>query len=171
MYEINLVKIDTNYCDYLRMFDNRVPYNKNKKELRPFVGVLFKVGDCMYFAPLSSPKPKHLKIKGNVDFLKLDGGRLGAINFNNMLPVTNNNIVKIDLDKQCSTKSEERYMKLLKKQIYWLNRNSDKLYNKSKKLYDKYISGTLDENIVARCCNFKLLEEKCIEYNKELVSI
>lgn len=26
--------------------------------------------------------------------------------------------------------------------------------------------GTLNENIAKRCCNFKLLEEKCIEYNK-----
>jgi len=169
--KLKIVKVDSKYCDYLRKYDDKVCYNAGYKELRPFIGVLFTIDNCQYFAPLSSPKPKHLKIKGNVDFLKLDGGRLGAINFNNMLPVTNNNIVKIDLDKQCSTKSEERYMKLLKKQIYWLNRNSDKLYNKSKKLYDKYISGTLDENIVARCCNFKLLEEKCIEYNKELVNI
>ena len=33
------------------------------------------------------------------------------------------------------------------------------------KLYDKYINGTLDKNIAKRCCNFKLLEEKCKEYN------
>ena len=33
-------------------------------------------------------------------------------------------------------------------------------------LYDKYIDGTLDKNIAKRCCNFKLLEEKCREYNK-----
>lgn len=40
----------------------------------------------MYFAPLSSPKPKHLKLKSKLDFLKIDNGKLGAIN--NMLPVT-----------------------------------------------------------------------------------
>ena len=34
------------------------------------------------------------------------------------------------------------------------------------KLYDKYVNGTLDKNIAKRCCNFKLLEEKCKEYNK-----
>jgi len=54
----------------------------------------------MYFAPLSSPKPKHLKIKSKLDFLKIDNGKLGAINFNNMLPFTENNIIKIDLDKR-----------------------------------------------------------------------
>ena len=54
----------------------------------------------------------------------------------------------------------------MKEQIYWLNRNDEKLYGRSKKLYDKYVDGTLDDNIAKRCCNFKLLEEKCVEYNK-----
>lgn len=123
-----LVKIDSKYCDYLRQYDDKVPFNYKEKELRPFVGVLFRVKEFMYFAPLSSPKQKHLKLKAKLDFLKLDGGKLGAINFNNMLPVTEKNIIKIDLDKKCSNKQEEQYMKLLKDQIYWLNRNDDKLY-------------------------------------------
>ena len=62
--------------------------------------------------------------------------------------------------------SEEKYTKLLKEQIYWLNRNDEKLYGRSRKLYDKYVDGTLDSNTKKRCCNFKLLEEKCREYNK-----
>ena len=82
-----IVRLDPKYCDYLRSFDNKVPYNYGEKSLRPFIGVLFKVRHYMYFAPLSSPKPKHLKMKTKLDFLKLDGGKLGAINFNNMLPV------------------------------------------------------------------------------------
>ena len=55
-----LVKLDSKYCDFLRNYDNKVPYNYNEKELRPFIGVLFRIGNLMYFAPLSSPKTKHL---------------------------------------------------------------------------------------------------------------
>lgn len=29
-----------------------------------------------------------------------------------------------------------------------------------------YSNGKLPENIKVRCCDFKLLEKKCIEYNK-----
>ena len=36
-----LVKLDSNYCDYLRNFDDKVPYNYGNKENRPFIGVLF----------------------------------------------------------------------------------------------------------------------------------
>ena len=43
-----LVRLDYNYCDYLRQFDNKVPYNKNKKELRPFIGILFQINNCHY---------------------------------------------------------------------------------------------------------------------------
>lgn len=166
MESLILVRLDSKYCDYLRQFDKKVPYNYDKKELRPFIGVLFEVNDCKYFAPLSSPKPKHKTMKTTLDFLKIAGGDLGAINFNNMLPVTDKNIIKLDLDKECLTKTEEKYTKMLKEQIFWLNRNDDKLYGRSKKLYDKYINHTLNESVAKRCCNFKLLEEKCIEYNK-----
>ncbi len=163
---LTLVRLDTKYCDYLRQFDNKVPYNYNEKKLRPFIGVLFKINNCMYFAPLSSPKPKHLKLKSKLDFLKIDNGKLGAINFNNMLPVTKRNIVKIDLNEKYSTKTEQKYTSLLKEQLYWLNRNSEKIYGRSKKIYNKYLDGTLDKKIFKRCCNFKLLEDKCREYNK-----
>ena len=32
-------------------------------------------------------------------------------------------------------------------------------------LYDKYVIGSLPKSIRDRCCDFKLLEEKCNEYN------
>ena len=164
--ELILVKLDSDYCNYLRKFDEKVPYNYNKKNIRPFVGVLFMVNNIKYFAPLSSPKPKHLKIKPKLDFMRIDDGKLGAINFNNMIPVKDNNIIKLDLNTKFSSKKEAQYLSLLNEQIYWLNRHVDKIYLKSKKLYDKYNNGTLDKNIKKRCCNFKLLEEKCSEYNK-----
>ena len=166
MDKLLLVKLDSNYCDYLRKYDKRVPYNYDRKELRPFVGVLFEVNNCMYFAPLSSPKEKHKTMKTTIDFMKIDSGKLGAINFNNMLPVTEKNIIELDLDKECLTKTEEKYTKMLKEQIFWLNRNESRLYAKSKKLYDNYVNGKLNHNIAIRCCNFTLLEEKCKEYNE-----
>lgn len=168
MESLILVRLDSKYCDYLRQFDNKVPYNYNKKELRPFIGVLFEVNNCKYFAPLSSPKPKHKTMNTTLDFFKIDNGDLGAVNFNNMLPVTDKNIIKIDLDKDCLTNSEENYVNLLKEQIYWLNRNDEKLHSRTKRLYEKYMNGTLSPNVAKRCCNFKLLEEKCALYNRSV---
>lgn len=58
-----IVKADSNYCNFLRQYDNKVSYNAGSKELRPFVGVLFIVNYKDYFAPLSSPKKKHILLK------------------------------------------------------------------------------------------------------------
>ena len=161
-----LVRIDSRYCDYLRDFDSKVPYNKNNKKLRPFVGILFSVNSLLYFAPLSSPKPKHLNMHDTIDFLRLDDGRLGAINYNNMLPVKNENISEIDLNIK-PEKNWEKYNYLLKLQIYWLNRNYDLVTTRAKALYFDFCNNNLPEHILSRCCNFKLLEEKCNLYEKE----
>ena len=57
---LKLVIVKTEYCNFLRKFDKKVPYNFDKKKRRPFIGVLFEVNDYLYFAPLTSPKSKHL---------------------------------------------------------------------------------------------------------------
>lgn len=166
-----LVKIDYMYCDYLRKYDKRVVYNKGKKELRPFIGVLFSIGDKEYFASLSSPKPKHQIMKNNIDFFKIDNGTLGVINFNNMIPVKEENYEIISLNKVDLNKKEKEYQILLRKQLIWLNKNNGAVRKKAKILYSKYINGTLYKNIYDRCCNFILLEEKCDSYTKQKVSI
>ena len=162
---LKLVKIDSEYCNYLRKFDDKVMYNMKEKELRPFVGILFKVNDYEYFAPLSSPKTKHLKMRNTIDFYKIDGGVLGAVNFNNMIPVKKDYYEIIYFNERKLDKSEEKYQELLKDQITWLNENYIQVMNKSYKLYDLYNKGRLSKNIMDRCCNFKLLEEKCDIYN------
>ena len=164
---LKIVRVDSNYCDYLRKYDNKVSYNKNEKELRPFIGILFQIDTCKYFAPLSSPKAKHKNMKNTVDFLKIKNGELGAVNFNNMIPVKEDNYILIDLNKENFNIEEIKYQKLLKEQLNWLNENYNQVKNKSFKLYQLYNNEKLPQNIKARCCNFKLLEKKCKEYNKK----
>ena len=133
--KFKLVRVDTKYCDYLRSFDNKVAYNKNEKELRPFVGILFTIGDCEYFVPLFSPKLKHLKMKNTIDFFKIKNGKLVAINFNNMIPVTKYNYKIIYLNKKVLTLKEKKYQELSKDQLNWLNENYIQVKNKSSKLF------------------------------------
>lgn len=42
MYKsFKLIKVDSQYCDYLRKFDSKDSYNAGSKDLRPFIGILF----------------------------------------------------------------------------------------------------------------------------------
>jgi len=120
---LRIVKVNPSYCDYLREFDNKVSYNKNKKDLRPFIGILFKIEDLEYFAPLSSPKPKHKQMKNKMDFSKIKNGELGAVNFNNMIPVDKEYYNVINLNKKITNLEQLKYQKLLREQLDWLNSN------------------------------------------------
>ena len=162
---LKIVRVNSDYCDYLRKYDNKVSYNKFEKELRPFIGILFKIDKCEYFAPLFSPKPKHKNMKNTVDFFKIKNGELEAVNFNNMIPVNKENYTLVDLNKETLTLSELKYQRFLRQQLAWLNSNYHQVKNKSFKLYQLYNDNKLPENIKLRCCNFKLLEDKCLNYN------
>lgn len=120
-----IIKIDSDYCDYLRKFDKRVCFNAGVKDLRPFIGVLFAVEGHEYYAPLSSPKPKHKHLKNTLDLVKIDNGRLGVVNLHKNL-----------------------------------------IISKSKRLYKLRVKNILPTNVIDRCCDYKLLEEKCKEYSK-----
>ena len=167
-YNFVLVKVDSKYCDYLRKFDNKVVYNKNNKELRPFIGVILKVNEVLYFAPLSSPKIKHLNMKDNLDFMKINHGNLGVVNFNNMIPVLKENYTLIDLNNKPTNNQDLTYYYLLLAQLSWLNAHRLQVIRKATHLYDLYITNKLSPNIKKRCCNFPLLEEKCINYKPTL---
>ncbi len=168
---LKIVKVNTEYCDYLRTFDSKVPYNAGIKELRPFIGVLFKIDKLEYFAPLSSPKEKHKTLKNTLDIYKIDNGKLGIINFNNMIPITKDNYTQIFFNKKTDNKEENLRLFLLQNQYRFLIKDIKTLLNKSKVLYNLYKENKLPKNVKDRCCNFMLLEEKSKEYKKDKVKI
>lgn len=164
MNKLNFYTIAPDYINYITPFDQKISMTYDNKAKRPYIGIVFKVYDVNYFAPFTSPKPKHLKMHNNVDFLKIDNGKLGAINFNNMIPVPLNECIKIDVLHEL----EEKYKNLLLSQINWCNKktNNKLILIKAKCLYNTVTTGKCNTNLFERCCNFKLLEQKCIEYIK-----
>ena len=83
-----------------------------------------------------------------------------------MIPVQKENYAIIDLMQNNINPKEQKYKKLLIEQLNWLNANYKQIKNKSFKLYRLCINNKLPNNIKLRCCNFKLLEKKCEEYNR-----
>ena len=90
---IRLIYVDSKYIKYLYHFDKHVMFNKGQK--RPYIGVLFEIKGHKFYAPLTHPKEKYKTMKNDVDFMRIQGGSLGAINFNNMIPVHNSAIIPI----------------------------------------------------------------------------
>lgn len=158
MKKIKIYFIDNNYIDYLRKFDKKVAYNKNPN--RPYVGIVYTYNNFNYFAPLSSPKPKHLSMQKNaIDIFKIKDGELGIVNFNNMIPCP----IEV-LNEAIPTITDEKYKKLLENQLTFINLKKEKLLKKVFSFQSRYRNNLLHKNIIDRCCDFILLEEMCNKY-------
>ena len=88
--------IKDEYISFLKAYDSKVP--ENKQESSPYLGIVLQIGSIKYYAPFSSPKPKHKKMRNGKDFRKIANGQYGAINFNNMIPVVDEALIYIDIN-------------------------------------------------------------------------
>lgn len=162
---LSLYKIKPEFTEYLRNKEPKVADNKNAKQKRPFVGAIMEINSIKYYAPLTSPKSKHVSMRNNIDFIKINDGKWGAININNMIPVPDSCVEKININQLSITlEKDKKYKELLINQITWCNSNKDLIYKKADKLYKLIANNKLHNSLVERCCNFKLLEKMYQDY-------
>ena len=154
-------EVEDKYVEYLPKFDNKVMYAKinERKFKRKYIGVLFEINHIKYIAPLSSFKEKHRKMKDNIDFIKI--GDKSVINLNNMFPVNTENIFKINIENE----KDLNYKQLLRNEYVLCIPKFNKIIKNAKSLYIQVTQYNMP--IKDRCCNFKLLEEKCANYKKD----
>ena len=146
------------YINFLGTFDSKV--SKNKQESRPYVGVVIEIEKMKYYAPFTSPKAKHRKMKNGKDFRKIQGGEYGAINFNNMIPVPDWALKLIDIDNE----SDQKYRRLLQNQYRAIKADSEEIIKTATRLRELVMTEdenltTFDKRIKERCCNLKILEQ------------
>lgn len=179
-------KLDFYYLDlkYIRDLssadDNIMSISPQRgKQNRPFVGVVTVLNGRKYCIPLTSPKDKFGQMKSQVDFIKIfDEGRkdkngmpklIGVLNINNMLPVSDTVIQKVDLRIHPSDLPEiKRAKSLMQKQLEWCRNHEDVIENRANKVYD-LVTNHPDKsrNLVKRSSKFKELEAVLDKRNKK----
>ena len=104
MENIKLYEIDSKYVNYMTEFAPHLFHNKQagQSNERKYIGVVLYINGFEYFAPLSSFKPKHLKMKEGIDFLKIR--QYAVINLNNMFPVPKEMCTYVDINAQLNPK-------------------------------------------------------------------
>lgn len=155
--------IKDDFISFLRQYDSKV--SKNKNQTRPYVGVVLEVNSIKYYAPFSSPKPKHKKMKNSKDFRKINNGIYGAINFNNMIPVLDEVLIEIDI----ANIQDLKYRRLLQNQYSFIKADEKSILKTAENLrnlimLDERALSEHDKIIKQRCCDLKVLEEKIREY-------
>lgn len=156
--KLDFYHIDDKYIAFLYTKDRRVQYNKI--EHRPYIGIVYRINGFDYFVPLESPKPNHINIKGGGPVMKIDGGKLGLLGFNNMVPVKQIHLKEFDISQVQDTK----YQNLLVNQLVWCRKNAKVIYARAEDTYQKQTEGKILFYKNA-CCDFKTLEYWCQKYN------
>lgn len=154
---LEIWQVESDYLDYLRQFDSKVP--NDDTHTRKFLGVIIEVNGCKYYAPLSSPKPNHAKTKtSDIKVHLINNTDCGSINLRYMIPVPEEALVPVDVD----TLDDEKYRFLVMKQLRFIKKSSDVIQAKASRLYKLVLLN--HKTFAPWCCDFKLLEEKCKEY-------
>lgn len=153
-------EVDSRYVDYLLPFAPHLFRNKQagQQNERKYIGVVLEVNGMKYFAPLSSYKPKHEKMKNRLDFIKV--GNYAVININNMFPVPEGCYTYVDFSKE----RNQQYKKLLITEYRIVLRLQDKIKKNAAELYKQKIQNGNKTALAKRCNDFLLLEEKCKQY-------
>lgn len=151
--------IKDDYILFLKSFDSKVA--ENKHQTRPYVGVVLEIESIKYYAPFSSPKNKHKKMKNSIDFRKINKGIYGAINFNNMIPVITDALIEIDI----ASIQDVKYRRLLQNQYNSIKADEIGILKtacnlRNILLLEDAVLSEHEKKVKLRCCNIKLLEEK-----------
>ena len=157
--EIKIYDVDYSYRRYLHSYDHRV----NLKPNRRFMGVIVIVDTIHYLIPLTSRPYKNNGKRRNarttVEIKNESGEIIAALLVNNMIPVPVNCYHLVDIPNDCDKdylNSENIYLRKIKVKREIIRKV-------------KSVRGSVlvhhDEFMIGFCCDFKLLEEKCLEWN------
>ena len=173
---MKIYEIDKEYISYLHSFENKVEKStaEHYRFSRKYLGIVLTVNNFKYFAPLSSTKthkdyfPSGEIRPSVVPLIRItksnkDGSisLLGKIQLNNMIPIFNDNLVKLyDLNKE----EDIKYKNMVFNQINFINKNVKLITKNANILYNNKIKN-LDIGYVKNTVDFTLLEEKALEYD------
>lgn len=158
MADLDIYRIEDRYIRFLHSRDSRVQFNKDHR--RPYVGVVLLVGEYRYFVPMESPKPNHVTMKAGPHLYKLDGGSLGLLGFNNMVPVPECALIRFDVNAE----PDPQYRRLLQHQARAINNSQGAILHCASKTYFSVVTGK-NKFLCKVSCDFRALERACKAYD------
>ncbi len=157
---LKIYEVDSEYIKYLSNFQEHLFFSDGDKSNRKYIGIILDINGYKYFAPLSSFKEKHKKMKESVDFIKIRD--YAVININNMVPVPDNKYKLVDIKGV----KDINYKFLLQAENREINKQRNRILKNASIVYNhklKYKDSTL---LGKRTNNFSVLESAYNSYKK-----
>ncbi|MBQ3559648.1 MAG: type III toxin-antitoxin system ToxN/AbiQ family toxin [Agathobacter sp.] len=130
----------------------------NGKERRKYIGIVLEINGMKYFAPLSSYKDKHKKMRETVDFIMIK--KYAVINLNNMIPVPADQIIELDINKE----KDLNYRYLLQAESREVNRQKSRIRKNAEIVYSHKLHNGNMTALAKRTNDFVLLEKLCKKF-------
>jgi protein AbiQ len=170
--KLNLYSVSDKYIKYLRQFEDKIYDNKEeiRTHERKYLGIVLTVNGFNYYIPMSSPKKsdyidyekKSIRTDTKTIIRISEGGRLyGTLRISNMIPVPITELEPYIL----SDENDLKYREVILGELRYINNNSNKIMKYAKTVYNQKIKN-IDIGYIKNTVDFKLLEEKCLEYSK-----
>lgn len=158
--KLKFYEVDSEYIKYLKEnADDKIPNLEYENHKKFFCGIVLTINNFNYFAPVSSYNKK-----AHTVFLIMDKDRktnelkpISSLRFSFMFPCPIEYLNQKDFSKE-----DGKYRNLLIKELNYCNENREEI----KKLANMVYKLGLNEKTRERfnICDFKKLEEKCLEY-------
>jgi len=157
MRKLKFYEISGTYIDYLKQFESKLPIINYDNHDKFVCGVVLNIKNINYYAPVSSFNKQQ---KTNFLILNEQSRAISSIRFSFMFPAPINVLKVKDFNKEPYT-----YKRLLLAELAYCNKNIEKILSKAKQVHK--IGMTINHPLAINCCNFKILEEKYIEWQNQ----
>ncbi len=158
--KLKFYEVDSEYINYLKMNgDNKIPNIEYDKHKKFFCGIVLTINNFNYFAPVSSYNKK-----AHTVFLIMDKDRktkelkpISSLRFSFMFPCP----IEF-LNQKNFSEEDEKYRTLLRKELHYCNINREKIQKIANEVYKLGLNEKTRKKF--NICDFKKLEDKCLEY-------
>lgn len=158
MRRLKLYQINPNYIKYLAKYQKHIFISDGDKASRKYIGIVLEINEMKYFAPLSSFKSKHKRMKESVDLVKIS--KYAVININNMVPVPDGQFSLVDVNGV----RDEHYRYLLQAEDREINRQRARIIKNARIVYAHKLRNGVSTPLAKRTNDFAELEKRCREY-------
>ena len=149
---IRIYGVKDSYIKYLSQYQEHLFLHERGSSGRKYIGVVLEINHLSYFAPLSSFKSKHKKMKESVDFVKIKD--YAVININNMIPVPKGQLIELNINAE----KNQHYKFLLQAESREINRQKSRIRKNAEIVYNhKKRNGNLT-SLAKRTNDFEILE-------------
>ncbi len=155
---IRIYSVKDTYIKYLSKYQEHLFLNEGGSFGRKYIGAVLEINGLTYFAPLSSFKPKHKKMKESIDLIKIKD--YAVININNMIPVPKEQLIELNIN----TEKDPHYKFLLQAESREINKQRNRIRKNAEIVYNHKKRNGDSTPLAKRTNDFEVLEKKCREY-------